>query len=241
MFWMIIIISSISVVSTVIGVSLAYLLAKNKKVITFSFGFSTSVILLLASIDLLLKPLEYEKPFFVFSYFLLGAIFILFLDYLIPHFHFFNKKQNKTNLLKLGYLIAVGLIIHDLPEGFSIASTYLIEKNWGLLVGLAVALHNIPEEFIMAFPFVLSRKNNVLITLAMLSALAEPSGAILGIFTLNIFKNLAPLLTVFTGGAMIMIAVRELLPLGIKNKLEFEFYGGAILGSVSYFLLKFLV
>jgi ZIP family zinc transporter len=238
----IILISGLSIISTVIGVGLAYFLAKDKKIINFSFGFSAAVILLLSLFELLLEPLKYAGAASIFAFFLLGVFMILILDWLIPHFHFFNQKQGQLKLLKIGYLIAFGLIIHDLPEGFSIASTYSVEKNWGLLVGLLIALHNIPEEFILAFPFILSKKTSQLVVLAVLSSLAEPAGAILGIFTLTLTKNnLAPLLTVFAGGAMAAIAIKELLPLGLKSKLRTEFYFGLIIGAFSYFLLKFLI
>lgn len=242
MYFVIILISGLSILSTLIGVGLAYFLAKNKKIINFSFGFSAAVILLLSLFELLLEPLKYAKVVSVFAFFLLGIFTILILDRLIPHFHFFNQKQGQLKLLKIGYLIAFGLIIHDLPEGFSIASTYGVDKNWGLLVGLLIALHNIPEEFIMSFPLIIAKRTNHLVILAILSALAEPAGAILGIFTLTLTKNnLAPLLTAFAGGAMALIAVKELFPLGLKSKLHTEFYFGLIIGTLSYFFLKFLI
>ena len=52
------------------------------------------------------------------------------------------------------------------PEGFAIAGTYLNNPSWGWLVGLGVAIHNIPEEFAMALPLIITGQKKTLLIFA---------------------------------------------------------------------------
>jgi zinc transporter, ZIP family len=84
------------------------------------------------------------------------------------------------------YLVAVGLILHDVPEGFAMANAYIASPSLGVLIGLAIALHNLPKEFAMAVPAVTLRSRRFLFGAALLSTLAEPMGAIIGLVAVGI-------------------------------------------------------
>jgi hypothetical protein len=55
-----------------------------------------------------------------------------------------------------------------------------------VLIGLAIALHNLPKEFAMAVPAVTLRSRRFLFGAALLSTLAEPMGAIIGLVAVGI-------------------------------------------------------
>lgn len=65
-------------------------------------------------------------------------------------------------LVRSAYLVAFGLILHDMPEGFAMANAYIASPDLGVFVGLAVALHNLPEEFAMSVPVVAIRSKSLL-------------------------------------------------------------------------------
>jgi ZIP family zinc transporter len=65
--------------------------------------------------------------------------------------------------------------LHDFPEGFAMANSYMASPELGILVALAIAIHNLPEEFAMAVPVVPLRTKKLLYGAAALSALAEPA------------------------------------------------------------------
>ncbi len=55
----------------------------------------------------------------------------------------------------MGYLIAIGIALHDLPEGIAIAVGYAAQENLGLIIALAIGLHNIPEGMATAAPLLM--------------------------------------------------------------------------------------
>lgn len=80
------------------------------------------------------------------------------LHVIIPHTHLVEESGRiDARMLESAYLVAFGLILHDFPEGFAMANSYVASPSSGVLVALAIALHNIPEEFAMAAPAVALR------------------------------------------------------------------------------------
>lgn len=55
-------------------------------------------------------------------------------------------------MLITAYTIVLGLILHELPEGFAMANAYLQDCSLGIMVAIAIALHNIPEKFATVVP-----------------------------------------------------------------------------------------
>lgn len=245
----VLLISSLSGISTMIGITIAYWLVnfvKNfyiKKILEASaIGFSAGIMIILSLVELLWRPLQMADIYKVILWFTMGIFSIWLLDILLPHFHFFKKESKEHKyLLKIGLLIAIGFILHDFPEGMSIAGTYSFSKNWGLLVGLAVALHNIPEEFAMSLPIVMLKRIKLLIIIGLFSAFSEPFGAIIGLSIIGNNAEFIPYFASFAGGAMIYIAFSELVPFGLKIKSCNYFYFGVGIGMLSYFLLSLIL
>lgn len=83
--------------------------------------------------------------------------------------------------VRLGARIAVGPHeLDDFPEGFALANSCIANPVVGVLVAVAIAVHNIPEEFAMAIPAAALRRRRFLLGAAVVSALAEPIGALIG-------------------------------------------------------------
>jgi ZIP family zinc transporter len=62
----------------------------------------------------------------------------------------------------------------------------------GLLVALAIALHNLPKEFAMSVPAVVLKSKGFLFGAALLSALAEPLGAVIGLVAVGLAPPSTP-------------------------------------------------
>ena len=130
-----------------------------------------------------------------------------------------NPSDRRTGspgyLIKLGYLVAVGIALHDLPEGIAIAAGYAATPELGWLIALAIGLHNIPEGMAMAAPMVLGGQSfRYIIGTAGLVSLVTPMGAFLGLLLVGISHRLIAYLLAFAGGAMAYIVIRELWPEG---------------------------
>lgn len=115
--------------------------------------------------------------------------------------------------LKLGYLIAAGIALHDLPEGLAIAAGFETPAHLGPLLVLAIALHNIPEGMATAAPLAAGgmKPSGVLAVNALVS-LITPLGCWLGMLFLHSGAAPISLLLATAAGAMSFIVKNKLLP-----------------------------
>jgi len=238
----VILLAFLSVLTTLIGVALAFYFKKSDKGIVIGIGFSAGIMLLISFFELIPESIGAAGIPMTLIAVLLGIGLVGILNFIIPHTHFIEEKGHiGIHLLKTAYLVAFGLILHDFPEGFAMANSYIHSPSLGLLVALAIAIHNIPEEFAMAVPIVQTEKKKLLFKIAFLSGLAEPAGAILGLITVSFLPNLNPLFMAFAAGAMIFVSIHELLPMARRYKRISLFVVGAVLSVTVYMGLAMLI
>jgi ZIP family zinc transporter len=170
-----------------------------------------------------------------------GAMLVWAAHFVIPHTHLVNEPGvvNKAPV-RAAYLVAFGLILHDVPEGFAMANAYVAAPGLGVLTGLAIALHNLPEEFAMAVPLVMLRSRASLYGAAALSALAEPLGAVLGLAAVGIAPALNGYFLAVAAGAMIFVSVHELLPMAQRFRDPIAWLCGIALSTAVYALLAYM-
>ncbi len=237
----VILLAFLSGITTLIGLYLALRFKKNVKAIVLGLGFSAGIMLLISFFELL--PNAIKATNILNTLLAVGAGFLLIfaLHFIIPHTHLVKEKGKIKALMSMALLVAFGLILHDFPEGFAMANSYIYAPSLGILVALAIALHNIPEEYAMAVPLVLTKKRSFLITLAILSALAEPVGAIIGLAAVSIAPTLNPLFMAFAAGAMIFVSIHELIPFARRYKKPYFLSLGIILSILIYLILTFFI
>jgi len=89
-------------------------------------------------------------------------------------------------MLRTGELIAIGITLHNFPEGFVVAAGYTYMPRLGLIIAVAIMLHNIPEGVATAILFVKAgMKPFKIAILTFLSGLAEPVAALAGAVSLS--------------------------------------------------------
>ncbi|WP_235373005.1 ZIP family metal transporter [Solemya velum gill symbiont] len=152
-----------------------------------------------------------------------------------------EKGSFRPNLLRTAYLVAFGLILHDVPEGFAMANSYIASPSLGILMAIAIAIHNVPEEFAMAVPIVAVKKRRFLYTAAFLSGLAEPVGAIIGLVAVHFHPALNSFFMAFAAGAMIFVSIHELLPMARRYHKIHLFVLGSVISVFVYMLLTAVV
>jgi len=234
--------SFLSGFTTLIGVALALHFRESVKGIVTGIGFSAGIMLLISFFELIPESMSAAGITSTITSTLFGVFMVGALNFIIPHIHL-NKEKRKshTQALKTAYLIAFGLILHDFPEGFAMANSYIYSPSLGLLIALAIAVHNIPEEFAMAVPIVSVKKKGFLFKAAFLSGLAEPAGAVIGLFAVDLMPALTPLFMSFAAGAMIFVSVHELLPMARRYKGTALFILGLTLSVFVYLALALLI
>ncbi len=118
-----------------------------------------------------------------------------------------------NKILRTGFLIFLGIAIHNLPEGLAIGAGLEASPELGLYIAIAIGLHNIPEGIAVAGPLRAGGLSVIkVIFLTLLAGLMAPVGAAIGL----LFFGISPLFVAgglaFASGAMVYIVHDELVP-----------------------------
>jgi zinc transporter, ZIP family len=142
-------------------------------------------------------------------------------------------------LFQSGVLLALGITIHNIPEGIAVGAGYMHMPEYGVFIAAAILLHNIPEGIATALPLRASgmRRRDAL-KVSFLSGLAEPIGALAAAFFLSSFEFLIPAALAFAGGVMMFITLDELIPTAREHGHQHYTAVGIILGAIFIFLLS---
>ncbi len=161
-----------------------------------------------------------------------------------PGRHRYGRSHNNTPILdqrlfKTSVLLAIGISIHNLPEGIAVGAGYMHAPRFGLFIALALLLHNIPEGVATALPLYTSGVCKWdSFRVALFSGLVEPIGALAAALFLRSFQVLVPGALAFAGGVMVFITLDELLPTAREYGHQHYTAIGIILGSIFVFLLS---
>ncbi|MTV48660.1 hypothetical protein GJ688_06655 [Heliobacillus mobilis] len=185
-----------------------------KRTLSVMLGFAAGVMLSVVLFDLL--PSSYAWGGFesMLSGFCLGMIMLAVTDMLLTRFTLSSRRGREAGpLRKMGYLIALGISLHDFPEGIAIAAGSAAETHLGWLVALAIGLHNIPEGIATAAPLKMSGLSTwkiFLLTVGM--AFFTPLGTLLGFGMLAVSTKVLAQMLSLAGGAMVYLVWDELWP-----------------------------
>ena len=235
----VVLLSLLSCVTTALGVVLALSLRENARALAAGIGFSTGIMVLISLRELLPESVATLGIGGALAGASLGAALIWAAHLIIPHAHLVPERSGVTDAARTTstYLVIFGLILHDVPEGFAMANAYIASPGLGVLIALAIALHNLPEEFAMAVPAVTLRSRRFLFGAALLSALAEPVGAIIGLAAVDAAPALNAGFLAFAAGAMLFVSIHELIPMARRYRHTGLFLAGIGLAALVYQLL----
>jgi ZIP family zinc transporter len=230
--------------STVIG-SLIFLshTFSERKFIGFFLGLSAGVMIYLSFIELLPYSIKGLGFLNANMFFFVGIIFMALVDFFIPHQYIEERISSKhkifdRKLLSTGFVVIIGLVIHNFPEGMAVFLSSFSNMRLGILLAIAIAIHNIPEGIAVAAPIYHATLNKgKAIKYAFISGMAEPLGAIVAYFLLRPYLNRNIISYVFAvvAGIMVYISFDELLPACFKDDQGHRAIFGIIIGMVIAF------
>jgi ZIP family zinc transporter len=233
--------SLMSLLTVWLGVALALRLRENTRALAAGIGFSAGIMIVVSGWELIPASLATMGPGATLGSALAGAGLIWSAHFIIPHVHLFDERGPADKALaRSAYLVAFGLILHDVPEGFAMANAYVASPGLGVLVALAIALHNLPEQFAMAVPLMMLRSKKSLYVGALLCALAEPLGAVIGLVAVGVAPALNAHFLAFAAGAMLFVSVHELVPMAQRYRHLGFFVWGIVASALVYALLAAL-
>ncbi|KAF7089258.1 hypothetical protein CFC21_092270 [Triticum aestivum] len=153
-------------------------------------------------------------------------------------------KKHRRQVLFSGIITAVGISLHNFPEGMAVFLGSVKGLRVGVNLAFAIALHNIPEGVAVALPLYFATKSKwQAFKYATLSGLAEPLGVffVAVLFPSNLNPEILEGLLASVGGVMAFLTLHELLPLafdyaGQKQAVKAVFVGMAVMSASLYFL-----
>ena len=191
-------------------------------------GFAAGVMVAASIWSLLIPAMEQASDMGKWSFvpaavgFWLGILFLLGLDFIIPHMHLGSSEAEgpKTNLKKTTMMV-LAVTLHNIPEGMAIGVVYAgfllgseeISLAAATALSIGIAIQNFPEGAITSMPLAaegMSRKRAFF--LGALSGVVEPVGAMFTILAAGLVVPILPYLLSFAAGAMIYVVVEELIP-----------------------------
>ncbi len=223
--------------STGIGAAVALFVSKtNTKLLTFALGSSAGVMVYISFMELMPHAGELlenagHAGWWATAAFFGGMAVACIIDRMIPgdenpHEIPADGSMNavratgefagKAGVKRSALLFTLAIAIHNFPEGIATIAAAFDNMEIAAAVALAVAIHNIPEGIAVALPLLYGTGNRrKSFGWAVLSGLAEPLGALVGMLLLLPFIGPEMLAGLFAlvAGIMVYISFDELLPM----------------------------
>lgn len=175
-------------------------------------GFASGVMIAASIWSLLIPSIEQAEALHLPGWlpasvgFLLGSLFLLVLERILPHFAGDRFKAfSKGSPMYKNFLLFFAITLHNIPEGMAVGLA------WPLALGIGI--QNFPEGAAISLPL---RKSGISKTKAFLlgsaTGIVEPIFGLLAVLIAKQAQITMPWLLSFAAGAMIYVVVEELIP-----------------------------
>ncbi|MHC4199840.1 MAG: zinc transporter ZupT [Planctomycetota bacterium] len=235
------------------GMFVLFLREPGKRFMAAALGFAAGVMVHVSFVELL--PHGQGEIGFGWAHvaFFAGVAAMFLIDALVPHRYMDDHHDHgllvgtagsgsnagakadaeRSRLRRVGLLVALGVGIHNFPEGMATFAAALGSAKLGGAVAIAIAIHNIPEGLAVAAPiYAATGSRGRALTWSLVSGLAEPAGAaVAGVVLLSFLSPtvLGTMLCV-VAGLMVYISLDELLPASRAYGHEHLSIAGVVLG-----------
>lgn len=222
---------------TIVGSAVVFFFKTvSRKLLDIMMGFAAGVMIAASFWSLLQPSIEYAKGNYgVWSWmpaalgFLLGGLFLRFIDAVVPHLHLSKKDvseaeslpEHSRNKLSKTALLFLAITIHNFPEGLAVGVAFgALSSNSSpeIFIGavglaLGIGLQNVPEGAALSIPIRTDGESRLkAFYWGSMSAIVEPIGAVLGAYAVMAMTAILPYALSFAAGAMIFVVVEELIP-----------------------------
>lgn len=234
----------------------------NPKMLNLMLGFASGVMIAASFWSLLQPAIERAEAlpgppawFVATAGFLFGAVFMWGSDKIV------SLTRHKVNdsgggegdRLNRIILLVLSITLHNIPEGLAVGVAFGALHNVGLTseglmgaftIALGIGLQNFPEGAAVSVPLRregYSRWKSFLLGQA--SGLVEPVAGVLGALLVVYVEAILPYALSFAAGAMILVAVHELIPECQQNQSEQPYFAtmGIVVGFAVMMLLDVML
>lgn len=203
--------SIVSLIGTMLGASLGVIVKKpSNKFLGAIIGFAGGLMLSIVVFDLIPEAMGSWSFVGTLVCCLLGIITIVIIDTKID---IGNSEFAYNKHLKVAFMAALGLMLHNLPEGVIMGCGFVAGENLGLKMSLIIAIHDIPEGIAVSAPLMASNvKVPKILLYAFLTAFPTAIGTWIGGCVGSISSNILGACLAFASGIMMYVVCGEMLP-----------------------------
>ena len=184
--------------------------------------------------------------------FLLGAVFLWISDKAVN----FTRRREDLALPRSGrgnriFMLILSITLHNIPEGLAVGVAFgalrfgTPEALLGAVsVAVGIGLQNFPEGAAVSLPLRregFSRRRSFFLGQA--SGMVEPLAGVAGALLVTRMQAILPFALAFAAGAMILVAVHELIPECQSGKAIHPYFStmGIVLGFAAMMLLDVML
>ena len=226
----------------------------NPKALNLMMGFASGVMIAASFWSLLQPAIERAEvapglPAWLVatSGFLLGAIFMWGSDKIVSHTR--RKVDAGPDRLNRIILLVLSITLHNIPEGLAVGVAFGALHNGNLTteglmgaitIAVGIGLQNFPEGAAVSVPLRregCSRWKSFMLGQA--SGIVEPIAGVIGALLVVYVEAILPYALSFAAGAMILVAVHELIPECQRDQNEQPYF--ATMGIIAGFAVMMLL
>ena len=146
--------------------------------IDFFMGLSGGIMLAVVVFDLMKESMEIMGIIQTVIFTFVGVIITMII----------KSRLDISGDMKSGYLIFLSILLHNLPEGLAIGSSFMSKESLGMTLAIVIGIHNIPEGLPMGI------------------------GSFLGAYFGGVFKSLIGVFLATAAGTMMYVVLEEIFP-----------------------------
>ena len=169
--------------------------------LNFCMGLSGGIMLAVVVFDLMKESMDSSGVLFTVLFTFIGVLLTMFI----------KSRLDFTGEMQSGYLIFISILLHNLPEGLAIGSSFISAQTLGITLAIVIGLHNIPEGLATALSLAgarVSTKKIILFT----AVIPMGIGSFLGVYFAGLFKSLIGLFLSLAAGTMLFVVLDEIMP-----------------------------
>ena len=166
-------------------------------------GIAGGVMLAVVTFDLMKESMSIIGITKTVSWIIIGSVITMLMKYSIA-----TSKD-----IKSGYLIFFSILMHNLPEGLAIGSSFVSQESLGITLAIVIGIHNIPEGLAMGLSLLGTGMNTKkIIQYTMIAGIPMGIGSFLGVSFAEKFNSLIGVFLAMAAGTMLYVVIEEIFP-----------------------------
>lgn len=213
------------VIGTGMGGIISALFKKNvDRYLNFFMGLSGGIMLAVVVFDLMKEAMNEMGVLYTIVFVFIGVLFTMYI----------KTRLDVSENLKTGYLIFISIMLHNLPEGLAIGSSFMSTETLGITLAIVIGIHNIPEGLAMGLSLVGTKlKISKVILFTIIAGLPMGLGSFLGAYFGGLFHSLIGVFLALAAGTMMYVVLEEIFP---KSRSIFCIIG-FLVGTIIVYLI----